>query len=377
MNLNSQCDVSVIIPTYNVEKYIEQCLQSLVAQNYRNFEVICVDDGSTDGTKAVIERFVKQDRRIQLLEHPHCGKAGVMRNEGMKKAVGEYCLFLDGDDFFEPDLIGHALKRAREDQADVCLFDARTYYENTGTFYEPGNMLKKIYAPKRIPYEGKSFPYVFNISTGCPWTKLFRRSFILENHLEFMPLCRSNDLYFVCMALALSERTTILEEKLVNYRKSEGSLQTNNADTPLDWYQALLALKKGLEEKKIYRDTRLSFQNYVIDVGFYNLEAMHTPEAFSRVYETMKQEMLEKLELEEFSREQCYDLNKEKYQRYLDMKACTEKEFLFRRVSSLKEENLYWSQRARKAELDAKSNVLYRSAKSLWIVLRRMSKRRK
>lgn len=369
-------DVSVIIPTYNVERYIEQCLTSLLIQTHRNFEVICADDGSDDETIAIIKRFIAKDNRIRLLELPHCGKAGVMRNRGIEKAVGEYCLFLDGDDFFEPELIEHALKRIREDQADICLFDARLFYDKTKTFVEVGHMLKKEYVPKKIPYEGRSFPYVLNISTGCPWTKLYRRSFILENKLEFMPLRRSNDLYFVCTSMALAKRITVLEEKLVNYRKSEESLQTNNADTPLDWYRALKAVKNRLTESGIYQDVELSFKNYMIDVGFYNLGSLKTSDAFSAVYEKMKKEMLPEFDLLDFKRDQCYSCNEKKYELYLNMRKYEEREYLFQEVRMLKEENLYWSKRARKAEQDAKKNIVYKTARALWTTLRRIIRKK-
>mgnify|MGYP000031325143 FL=1 len=216
-------DVSIIIPTYNVEKYIEQCLKSLFAQKYKNFEIICVDDGSDDQTVFIIKKYMRLNKRIRLYELPHCGKAGIMRNLGIEKAEGEYCLFLDGDDFFEPELVGDTLKRIREDKSDICLFDARLYYEKSGNFIDAGHMLKKEYVPQKIPFEGKSFPYIFNISTGCPWTKLYRKNFIKENNLQFMETHRSNDLYFVCISLAMAKRVTILEEKLVNYRKSSGA----------------------------------------------------------------------------------------------------------------------------------------------------------
>ena len=98
-------DISVIIPVYNVEKYIDQCLDSLQAQSFDNFEVICVDDGSLDHTVDRIREHMKTDPRIRLIEMPHCGLAGVMRNEGIKRAEGKYCLFLDGDDFFERDML--------------------------------------------------------------------------------------------------------------------------------------------------------------------------------------------------------------------------------------------------------------------------------
>ena len=336
-------DVSIIIPTYNVEKYIEQCLKSLFAQKYKNFEIICVDDGSDDQTVFIIKKYMRLNKRIRLYELPHCGKAGIMRNLGIEKAEGEYCLFLDGDDFFEPELVGDTLKRIREDKSDICLFDARLYYEKSGNFIDAGHMLKKEYVPQKIPFEGKSFPYIFNISTGCPWTKLYRKNFIKENNLQFMETHRSNDLYFVCISLAMAKRVTILEEKLVNYRKSSGSLQANNANSPWDWYEALKAVRTKLMELGIYEDVEYSYKNYVLDVSFYNLESMGNAQVFSMVYEKIKKEIFKELGMEELKKEEINSWNEKYYEQYLQLKASGEKEYLFYRIKELKKKiNIGW-----------------------------------
>lgn len=369
-------DVSIIIPTYNVEKYIEQCLRSLLAQKYEKFEIICIDDGSDDHTVAIIKKYMNMDGRIRLYELPHCGKAGVMRNFGMEKAEGEYCLFLDGDDFFEPELVGHTLKRIREDQSDICLFDARLYYEKSGNFIDAGHMLKKEYVPQTVPFEGKKYPYVFNISTGCPWTKLYRKSFIKEHNLQFMETHRSNDLYFVCVSLALAKRITVLEEKLVNYRKSSGSLQANNASSPWDWYEALKAVKKKLTELGIYQEVEASYKNYVLDVSFYNLESMGNAEVFSAVYEKLQKEVFQEFGMENLKKEEINSWNEKKYEQYLQLKADTEKEYLFYKLKDLKKENQYWMERARKAEQDTKSNIVYITVRNIWIMVRRILRKK-
>ena len=114
--------ISVIIPAYNIEKYIDQCLDSLQAQTFDDFEVICVDDGSDDRTHERIREHIKKDQRIRLIEMPHCGLAGAMRNTGIENADGKYCLFLDGDDFFEPDMLKKSYEKAEEDDEYVPIY---------------------------------------------------------------------------------------------------------------------------------------------------------------------------------------------------------------------------------------------------------------
>lgn len=363
-------DISVIIPTYNVEKYIDQCLDSLQAQTFDNFEVLCVDDGSEDQTISRIREHMKADQRIRLIEMPHCGLAGVMRNEGIRQAKGEYCLFLDGDDFFEPEMLEHSFGKAREDDADICMFDARMYYEATKTYKKSNVILKTEYIPEQIPFEGKSFPYIFNIGTGCPWTKLIRKSLIDENHIEFMALPRFNDVYFVFLTLALAKRVTILQEVLVNYRQIPTSLQANNTRTPWDWYDSLKTLREKLLELGIYSEVENSFRNLAFGVSIYNLCSLKSGESFCQVYERMKQEFFEEFDLADFKEEECYSYNSKKYEIYRNMMQCTAGEYLFLEVQKLKEEKSYWVTRAKNAE---KKNQQYslvkmpvRAARKIW-----------
>ena len=190
INNNKKPEITVIIPSYNVKEYIEECLESLKNQTFTDFEVLCVDDGSNDGTADIIKEYAVSDPRFQYVSMDHCGKAGLMRNEGIKRAKGEYLLFLDSDDFFEPELLEHSLNKIKVDQADVCMYDARLYFGDTGKYRKSNVMQKKEYLPQTMPVEGKTFPYVFNIGTGCPWTSLFKKSLIDENKLEFMALSR-------------------------------------------------------------------------------------------------------------------------------------------------------------------------------------------
>ena len=363
-------DISVIIPVYNVENYIDQCLDSLQAQSFDNFEVICVDDGSLDHTVDRIREHMKTDPRIRLIEMPHCGLAGVMRNEGIRQAKGDYCLFLDGDDFFEPEMLEHSLRKVREDDADICMFDARMYYEATKTYKKSDVILKTEYIPEQIPFEGKSFPYIFNIGTGCPWTKLIKKSLIDENHIEFMALPRFNDVYFVFLTLALAKRVTILQEVLVNYRQIPTSLQANNTKTPWDWYDSLKTLREKLLELGIYSEVENSFRNLAFGVSIYNLCSLKSGESFCQVYERMKKEFFEEFDLVDFKEEDCYSYNSKKYEIYRNMMQCTAGEYLFLEVQKLKEEKSYWVTRAKNAE---KKNQQYslvkipvRAARKIW-----------
>lgn len=357
-------DISVIIPTFNVEAYIGQCLESLQKQTYENFEVICVDDGSTDRTVEIIKEHIQKDSRITVLEMPHCGLAGNMRNEGIDHAKGEYLLFLDGDDFFEAEMLEHSLAKIREDDADICLFDARLYNETSKKYKKIDYIIQKEYIPQNIPFEGKSSPYIFNITTGCPWSKLIRKKLVDDNHIRFMGLPRSNDVYFIFLAMALASRITVLEEVFVNYRQSGTSLQANNARTPLDWYTAMKTLKDKLLELKLYKDVETSFRNLVFGVGIYNLCSLKTAESFAQVYAKIREDFLKEFDLEEFTEEECYSYNRQKYEIYLKIKKYDLQEYLFTELQEMKS----WKGRAQKAERELgklKSSTTLKAGRAL------------
>lgn len=361
-------DISVIIPMYNTEKYIGQCLETLLAQTFRNFEIICVDDGSLDNTRTIVEEYKNSDNRISLIQMSHCGKAGVMRNEGMKYARGEYCLFLDSDDFFEAEMLEKTLCKAREDKADICLFDARLYNEKTKKYKEIDYIIQKEYCPVRLPFEGRSNPYIFNITSGCPWSKLIKRSLIEKNQLQFMGLRRSNDVCFVFLALALAKRITVLPEVFVNYRQSGDSLQANNASSPWDWYEALKALMAELKRRGIYNDVELSFRNLAFGVSIYNLCSLKTAASFTEVYDQLRNRVFAEFSLEDFSDKDCYSYNEKKYEIYHAMKRYTVAEYLFQELQKTKEEKAYWLNKAKKAEKevkDIKESITFKTGKKI------------
>ena len=113
--INMDCNV------YNVENYIEECLDSLINQTLKEIEIICVDDGSTDGTLKLLYKYEEADSRVKIIQQQN-QYAGVARNNGMKHAVGEYIIFLDSDDFFEKTMLEKIYNEAKRKEADLLFF---------------------------------------------------------------------------------------------------------------------------------------------------------------------------------------------------------------------------------------------------------------
>ena len=118
--------VSVIMPVYNTQDYVSISIQSILNQTYQNFEIICVDDGSTDRSAEIIQKFMCEDSRIRLIQIENHGQ-GYARNLALKEAKGEYIMFMDADDFIEDVTFDLAVTRAEHDHSDMVLFDWRYY----------------------------------------------------------------------------------------------------------------------------------------------------------------------------------------------------------------------------------------------------------
>ena len=115
--------VSVIIPVYNVRPYLEQCMDSVLQQTLDDIEVICIDDGSTDGSGEILDKYVQKDSRVKAVHQDNAGAAQA-RNTGLEKASGDYILFVDGDDYLTENALETLYLRALEENADVCVCDA-------------------------------------------------------------------------------------------------------------------------------------------------------------------------------------------------------------------------------------------------------------
>ena len=121
------CKVSIIMPVYNSEKYVGEAIESVLAQDYDNFELICVNDGSTDNSLSIIKEYEKKDSRIKVYTKENGGISST-RNYGIKKATGEYIGFIDNDDEYAPNLISDNIKIIDEDQSEIIKFNKTKKY---------------------------------------------------------------------------------------------------------------------------------------------------------------------------------------------------------------------------------------------------------
>ncbi|MCF0146438.1 MAG: glycosyltransferase family 2 protein, partial [Eubacterium sp.] len=207
--------VSVIIPVYNAESYLKQCLDSVVNQTLTDIEVICIDDGSTDASYEICKKYASADSRFQLYQQKNL-YAGTARNNGIRHASGDYLIFWDSDDFFELNALEELYKSITKNQADIAVCKAYRFLDEFGK----GHIENSYCNMDRIP-EGNVFnrttneQFILNFTSSAAWNKMFSRSFIDRWKLEFQPSRTGNDFFFVISALCLAERISIVPVPLV------------------------------------------------------------------------------------------------------------------------------------------------------------------
>lgn len=291
--------VSIIIPCYNVEKYIRQCLDSVIAQTYTNWEVICVDDGSSDFTSIIITEYVDRDSRIKLLEQKN-QYAGVARNNGLSIAKGEYIVFIDGDDFLRKDMLELLVTKAEQTKADIVLCDAFFYDDLSGVISEPlyvlnRNLLNQVgeeFCSAEIPLN------IFEVCWSVPWNKIFRKEFLLKTELKFQNIKRHNDEYFNTIALILANKITSVQDRLIYYRRNlPNSLQAYNTQGTTDYsmYYAMLAIKKKLEQIDSEGKYESAFRDKCIVTLVNILKKQKNYVNYEEIYNRINEEWIESL----------------------------------------------------------------------------------
>jgi len=331
--------VSVVIPVYNAERFLNQCLDSIQKQTLKDFEVICVDDGSTDRSVQIIKEYQESDWRIKLLSQKNQG-GGAARNKGMQEACGEYLMFLDADDYFEPDMLRLMAVRLDETGSDICVCKVRCWHEDLNFYTDEYAAMREEFLPEKEVFSYQDMPgYIFNSFHNWPWNKMFRRSFVKENHLVFQEIKRTNDLYFTCTALVCAKKITTLKEVMVNYRVGAGgSCQNTNTKAPLDFYHAFLKLKGYLEEKGIYEEVKQSFVNHALDGCIANLLSQEGSEAQETLYHQLKGGLFADLDIREQKAEYYYNFNQRMYGFYQTIMKQSYEHLLRLRIQDLKDE---------------------------------------
>lgn len=215
--------VSVIIPAYNCERYLEQCVQSVLAQTYSNIEVIIVNDGSTDSTGKVAELLKEQDNRIRVLHKSNSGE-GPTRNIGLDLAVGDYILFVDADDWIDPNHIKDLHQSLIDTGSDIAVTNLSQYYDESGKYrihITKEDYYQEVYTPQEWFKMQYGKPNFLSIAFTVPWCKLYKAS-LFEDILY--PAKAAADDYTTWKLYLLSDKIVYTHTASYVYRVNESSL---------------------------------------------------------------------------------------------------------------------------------------------------------
>lgn len=333
--------ISVIIPVYNVEPYLRQCLDSIINQTLRDIEIICVDDGSTDNSYAILQEYVNKDNRIIAMQQQNSG-AGIARNTGMKVAKGEYLAILDSDDFFEPNMLEKAYLQCEKDNADICVFRSDKY-DTQSQKYEPIPWtIKKHYLPKHVPFKASEiYPHIFQVFNGWSWDKLYRRDFAERTGLQFQGLRTTNDAFFVYMASIQADTITIVDEILAHHRVNNKAALSVTREKSWDCcWQAVSAIQQELKKRNQYEVVEQSFINWALHFLLWNVHTLKDVSKDKLVSE-MQSKYFAVLELEKYPALFFYSQSEYKeYQHILKYgEAMQNKTYVIRRVVQHIQEN--------------------------------------
>lgn len=254
--------ISIIIPAYNVEQYIKQCIESINSQTYRDFEVIIVNDGSTDNTLNVIQKCKEKYNWIEIIDINNHGQ-GYARNMALEKAKGEYIFFFDADDFIDPLTLEKAIQRIEEDNSDLVVFDWKYYYQDTRE-YKYVN--KDIFVEKNI-LEGKECTELLKIKHYFTVNKLYRKSFLLNNNIKYAEGHIYEDNPFWVNISISAKKVSLIHSPLYIVRLNETSSTKSNYGTKEHYTSFIKAVDESfniLKEKNVDREVYYYLYKYFI-----------------------------------------------------------------------------------------------------------------
>ena len=270
--MNEKNKISIIVPVYNVEKYLNQCLQSIKNQSYKKFEVIMINDGSTDNSKTICETYIK-DSRFVLINQKNQGLSGA-RNTGLENASGEYILFVDSDDWLEKNCLKECIVEIQNSNVDVVFFpyikeknlsqEKVKLFSKEKIFNEENikkNILRRLFG---LLNEELKFPLKLeNLNTA--WGKFYKNKIIKEKFID-TKLIGTEDCIFNIYNLINSKKISYIERTYYHYRKTNINSLTKNYKKNLfgQWSYLYKLMNDFILENKLETSYKEALNNRII-----------------------------------------------------------------------------------------------------------------
>lgn len=248
-------DISIIVPIYNAEKYVEETIKSIIDQTLKNIEIILVNDGSTDGSKQICEKYLNLDKRIILINKENGGLADA-RNAGLKIASGKYIMFIDADDLYEPDSCEHMYKTIEETNSDYVIGNYQMMDDDGKKW---NNVAFDIDVYDEMELDLNDHKKSFFVMNSTVWNKIYNRKFLVNNDISFKVKFPAEDTYFTLMCYLKAKKGTYTSKVIYLYRNSNNSTSKNCSTKYFDGV--------NISYKKTYEDVKkiggLGFYRYI------------------------------------------------------------------------------------------------------------------
>ncbi len=283
--------VSIVLPVYNMEKCLRQTIDSLLNQSFRDYEMVCINDGSTDSSLRILREVEKNDDRVTVYDQLNKGQA-FSRNFGLDIVSGEYVLLLDADDVYDVLFIEKMINRAKETDADIVVCKSVELDDLTGNIDGVPYSVKTEQLPSCDPFSVDDMrDCIFTAFVGWPWDKLYKRSFIDTHSLRFPILHNSEDLYFVFLSLVKADSISFVNEELILHRVGrKESVSNSRKNAPLAFYESICLLKKELKkDPSLYEKVSWGLLNWAFDYTLWNIETMDD----EKIKKSMLKELLD------------------------------------------------------------------------------------
>lgn len=264
--------ISVVVPIYNVELYLKQCIESIIHQTYKNLEIILIDDGSTDKSKKICDQYVNIDKRIQVYHKKNSG-LGLTRNYGMERATGKYIIFVDSDDYLDATAIKKLVDSTKNGEYDTIIGGFRRVNNKnkiiSSVIYPNREFYDKEIQYELLPHMLGNSPHNHDSIKMSVWNNLFDMDIIRQQKLKFCSERKyiSEDLVWDCTYFQYAHKVKLIDSSQYFYRYNPHSLSNsykkNKFQLSVNLYQYILSLIKeiGLEEEAIHRLQKQFFIN--------------------------------------------------------------------------------------------------------------------
>lgn len=263
--------ISIVIPIYNDEKYILDCLKSVAKQTFTDFECLCMDDGSTDNTVNLINDFIKEDNRFVLYQNNHKGP-GWQRNFGIQSAKGEYITFMDHDDFVEVSWLAKLYDTLKTFNVDVA-------YCSNSDYYDDSKEEKEYYFPEslqgKLEFNHSNIPQDLVCCYFAPWRRLVRRDLLIDNKIFFAEgNFKFDDVFFTQLLMQNVSSAAFCNEILYHHRIFNSSITGNgfvNKDVFFEHFETAqkvieYAKDNNMDSRKMLEDMFPLFVHYLFYV---------------------------------------------------------------------------------------------------------------